>query len=86
MKELTGHEALVKAKELVNQQDTNIVISVNMQESTTQIFELYGHYYKMDINIKFSDAWFREIEKAEAQVLVDYFKVLHSKEIEFGGF
>ena len=89
MKRLEGTEAISKARKIIHNSDSVIVLAIRFISESIEIFELYGHYYEMKINLSLNEYIFMEISKSMATGLVDSSRKLINDElvqVKFGGF
>ena len=89
MKRLEGSEAISKAREIMHNKDSVIVLAIRFVSESIDIYELYGHYYEMKINLSLNEYIFMEISKSMSTGLVDSSRHLINDElvqVKFGGF
>ena len=89
MKRLEGSEAISKAGEIMYNKDSVIVLAIRFVSESIDIYELYGHYYEMKINLSLNEYIFMEISKSMATDLVDSSRHLINDDlvqVKFGGF
>lgn len=87
---ITGIEAIRKAKELINQKETNIICTTFLPGEYTNItvYEFMGLYYMAVSTTPVHRSFFEEITKEEAQNIVYNVKGLShlGSMFQFGGF
>ena len=89
MKRLEGSEAISKAREIMHNNDSVIVLAIRFPDESIDIYSLYGCYFEMKINTALNEYVFMEITKSNAKMLVDSAKCLVNDEliqVKFGGF
>ena len=84
-----GKEALSKRTSINNCSDAHTLIRVSckipMGYKNIEVYEYLSHYYKYSYNSSMSDHIFQEINKNEAETLVDSCCLIDS-DVCFGGF